>query len=164
MLHIYIYIYFIHIYIYSQYIYVYSHSLLAIPYWLLDTPLLVQRLSIDGGHRFGGPDTGPESIVAVVHFLCFWQTLDEVWRASISIYIYIWAAGFGYIVIPTASPMVGPKVSWHPVRFWTWIDVSGRLYGPSGIHKIGLGSQKHYPMSIFIDFTNTLKCAYVVLS
>lgn len=45
-------------------------------------PLLVQRLRIDGGHRFGGPDAGPESIAAVVHFLCFWQTLDEVWRAS----------------------------------------------------------------------------------
>lgn len=44
-------------------------------------PLLVQRLRIDGGHRLSGAD-GPEACVAVVHFLCFWQALDEVLKAS----------------------------------------------------------------------------------
>ena len=32
------------------------------------------------------------------------------------------------------------------------------LYGASGIHKTGLGSQKHHQRSIFIDLANIWKC------
>ena len=36
-------------------------------------------------------------------------------------------------------------------------DASGGSYGASGMHKTGLGSEKHHPRSIFIDFTNIIK-------
>ena len=61
------------------------------------------------------------------------------------IYIYIWVRLLGYIWVPHSPP---------------WL-VWG-LFGPSGIHKTGLGCQKGHPRSIFIDFTNMCKCKCVI--
>ena len=67
------------------------------------------------------------------------------------------------IVIPTASPIVGPRFFWTFLRFGAWIDASGGLFEPSGIHKTGLGSQKTHPTSTLIDFTNIVECSCVFI-
>ena len=57
---------------------------------------------------------------------------------------------------------------WWISRFFglfTWLGTSieapRRLFGPSGILKTGLACQNDYPRSLFIDFTNIVKCKYV---
>mmetsp|Transcript_92133 Transcript_92133/g.260779 ORF Transcript_92133/g.260779 Transcript_92133/m.260779 type:complete len:395 (+) Transcript_92133:51-1235(+) len=46
-------------------------------------PMLVRHLRVDGGYRVGGaaPVPGIDCTgCAVVHFVCFWKALHEVWR------------------------------------------------------------------------------------
>lgn len=46
-------------------------------------PLLVKHLRVDGGYRFNNTPINPGvdcTGCAVVHFVCFWKALHEVWR------------------------------------------------------------------------------------
>lgn len=43
-------------------------------------PQLVRQLRVQGGYRHTGCALGGAAGVPVVHFLCFWQALREVWR------------------------------------------------------------------------------------
>lgn len=43
-------------------------------------PQLVRQLRVQGGYRHTGGALGDVAGVPVVHFLCFWQALREVWR------------------------------------------------------------------------------------
>ena len=84
---------------------------------------------------------------------------------AIDIYIYIYISqqpDLGTLLVTTGlHGSVGGLLGSFS-RFWTWIDASGGLFWPSVIIKTGLGSQKHHPRSIFIDFTNICKRKYVI--